>query len=249
MLEMIVWRETNWMLPMNSPRIFLLAAAAAIVALLLLLPAQGRAQRQIIETTNRAGIKLSYITEAKLSELELQQVLTLAQQVGITNVDKVTTGYALPSATKLVTMTSKERVNGRNTSFETVTIHRLDWGGWSKPERAFQSGEFWVDASDKFTRLERAFDIGGTTRRITIQEKDIPIADKAIPLIAAKKVRFKDEFTQGGFERIDIQQPSSLRASDSTHNYELWLHNSWEIIYFRIENGEVVITAVGNYSI
>ena len=233
---------------MNSPRIFLLAAAA-LVAHLLVLPASGRAQRQSIETTNRAGIKLSYIPAARLNELELGQVLTLAQQVGIINIAKVSTDYARPSATKLVSVTSKERVDGRNISYETVAIHRPDWGEWSKPERAFQSGEFWVSASDKTTWLQRTFDIGGTTRRITLKEKDIPVADKAIPLIAAKKVRFKDEFTQSRFERIDIQQPSSLRASDSTHDYELWLHTSREIIYFRIENGEVVITAVGNYSI
>ena len=238
------------MLFMNPPRI-LLFNVAALVALLVLLPVAGRAQ-QTIETTNRAGIKLSYIPAAKLDELELRRVLWLAQQVGITNVAKVSTDYARPSATKLVSVTSKERVDGRNISYETVAIHRPDWGGWSKPERAFQSGEFWVSASDKITWLQRTFDIGGTTRRITLKEKDIPVADKAIPLIAAKKVRFKDEFTQSTqsrFKRIDIQQPSSLRASDSTHDYELWLHTSQEIVYFRIENGEVVITAVGNYSI
>lgn len=245
---MIVWPETNWMLPMNSPRIFLLAAAA-VVAHLLLLPASGRAQRQTIETTNRAGIKLSYIPAARLNELELRQVLTLAQQVGITNIAKVSTDYARPSATKLVSVTSKERVNGRNISYETVAIHRPDWGGWSKPERAFQSGNFWVSASDKITWLQRTFDIGGTTRRITLKEKDIPVADKAIPLIAAKKVRFKNDIAGVGFDQISLLQPAGLERSSATDDYELWLHTSQEVIGFRYENGEVVITRIGQYNI
>jgi len=122
-------------------------------------------------------------------------------------------------------------------------------GGGSKPERAIQSGNFWVEASSKYTRLERIYEIGGTNRRITIQGQDIPVADITIPLIAAKRVRFRDEFSSRRFGKVSLLQPSSLRASDSTHDYELWLHDSREIICFRIENGEVVITAVGNFSI
>ncbi len=80
---------------MNSPRTFLIDAAA-IVALLLLLPAAAYAQ-QAIETSNRAGIKLSYIPAAKLNEIELRQVLALAQKVGITNVAEVKTDYSLPT--------------------------------------------------------------------------------------------------------------------------------------------------------
>lgn len=220
-----------------------------IVTGLSLMLANSRAAERI-ETTNRVGIKLSYLPAAKLDETELRQVLWLAQQVGVTNVAEVNTSYAAPSATKLVSVISKERVDGRNISYETVAIHRPDWGAWSKPERVLQSGDFWVSASDKITWLQRTFDIGGTTRRITLEERDIPVADIAIPLIVAKKVQFKDDFwTRTRFEKISLMQPAGFRKSGSTNNYELWLHGSHEVIHFRIDKGQVTITGIGDYDV
>lgn len=210
--------------------------------------ANGRAAERI-ETTNRAGIKLSYIPDAKLDELELRRVLWLVQQVGVTNVAKVRTLHGFANKSRLIEATSRERAKGRNISYETVTIN---WAGYEaaiKPRNAIQSGDFWVSALDKITWLQRTFDIGGTTRRVTLKEKDIPIADKAIPLIAARKVRFRGDFARSGFERVNLYQSCSLRTSRSADGYELWLHDRQEIIYFRIENDEVLITAIGNYQI
>lgn len=232
---------------MKTPRNPLLTGLLVLISLSLML-ANGRAAERI-ETTNRAGIKLSYIPAAKLNAIELRQVLSLARQVGITNVGEVSTGYSLPTATRHVFVKSRERVNGRNIRHELVTIEKSGWGREDMPKQALRSGSFWVEPSSSYTVLERTYEIGGTRRRITVQEKDIPVADIAIPLIAAKKVRINDSFGSSRFETISLLQPARLRKSNHTEGYELWLNGSQEIIHFRIENGEVVITTVGTYSI
>lgn len=242
------------MLPMNSPRIFLLNAA--VVSLLLLLPAPGRAQRHTIETTNRAGIKLSYIKEAKLNEIELQQVLTLAQGVGITNIASVSTVYGIPGMSRHVIIKSGERINGRNISYCGVSISRTGWQARKKTDEDLQPGDFQVEASGKYTTLERTYELAGVTRRVSIAEKDIEVADLAIPLIAARKVRFKNEppnndldFGRFQFERMDPSKPDVLTKGHSTNEYELEFSEGQHIIYFRFEDGKVLITRIGTYHI
>jgi hypothetical protein len=181
---------------------------------------------------------------------ELQQVLSLATQAGITNVGEVIIGRGFPALSKEITVKSKERLDGRNISYESIHVGKTGWTGFIKPAGAKQSGGFWTDASQKYTTLERTYELGGTTRRIRLSEGvDVAFADKVIPLIAAKKVRLKDDIARIQFDRINVLKPGNLRRSDSHHGYELWFYDLQEIIMFDYEKGEVVITGVGQYNI
>src|SRR5882672_8966023 len=136
---------------------------------------------EVIEKTNYAGIKLSYIRDATLNAGELQQVLSLAWQAGITNVGEVITGHGLPGLSKEITVKSKERLDGRNISYERIHVGKTGWTGFMKPAGARQSGDFWLDASQKYATLERTYELGGTTRRIAIGKGvDAAFADKVI---------------------------------------------------------------------
>jgi hypothetical protein len=232
---------------MNPPRI-LLSNVASLVVFLFVMSSVARAQ-ETIESTNRAGIKLSYIPAAKLNEAELRQVLWEARQVGITNVESVRTVYGIPGLSRHVIVKSKERVDGRNIFYETLSMGRKSWESDGRKGSFLQTGDFQAEASGKQTHLERTYQLGGSTRRIALKEKDILVADKAIPLIAAKKVRFKNDVAGVGFDRISLMQPAGLRKDSSTDDYELWLHTSQDIIRFRYENEEVVITGIGQYDI
>ena len=233
---------------MNLPNLFLRTLSTGML-LLIMHPPFGAAV-ETIETTNRAGIKLSYPRGVTLNAGELQQVLSLAWQAGITNVGEVSTAYGIPGLSKHITAKSRERVNGRSISYETISIHRPGWDGTKPAYGSKTAGDFWIDVSDKRTTLERTYELGGTTRRIRLSEGvDVAFADKVIPLIAAKKVRLKDDFTRIRFDRVDVLKPGNLRRSDFHHGYELWFYDRQDIIMFDYEKGEVVITGVGEYNI
>lgn len=241
---------------MNLRRIFLLKVAA-IVALLLLVPAPGYAQ-QGIETTNRAGIKLSYIPVAKLNDVELRQVLWEARQVGITNVESVRTVYGISGLSRHVIVKSKERVDGRNVFYETLSMGRKSWESDGRKGGFLQTSDFLVEASGKQRHFERTYELGGNRLHVTMLEKEVSVADKAIPLIAARKFRVEGELADREFslgklqlERADLSKPSVFRKtdSDSMSQYEVEFSGNQFILYLRLENGEVVVTRFGRYSI
>jgi hypothetical protein len=232
---------------MNAPSPFLMTFPTGVLLLLMQLPCSAA---EIVEITNRAGIKLSYIREATLNAAELQQVLSLAKQAGITNFGEVIISRGFPARSKEITVKSKERLDGRNIFYETIHVGKTGWTGFIKPAGARQSGNFWIDASRKYTTVERTYDLGGTMCRIRLSEGvDVAFADEVIPLIAVKKVRLKDDFTRIQFDGVDVLKPGNLRRNDSHHGSELWFYDSQDIILFDYEKGEVVITGVGHYVI
>lgn len=211
---------------------------------------------QTIETTNNAGLKLSYIPTAKLNAIELHQVLSLASRSGITNVESVSTVYGIPGLSRHVIVKSKERVVGRNVSYETLTMDRKSWESGKKSGGILDPSDFKVETSGKQIHFERSYQLAGKVRRVAMLETDVAVADKVIPVIAAKKVRFKDEATNTAFdsaryqfERIDLSKPDVLRNGNSPDEYELEFSESQHIIYFRYKDGEVMITTVGMYHI
>lgn len=232
---------------MKTPRNSLLTGIVVLVSISLLLTFGRAAER--IETTNRAGIKLSYTSEQKLTDLEVGQVLSLAQQIGITNVGSITLGTTIPVVSTIVVVNGKERVIGRNTSYESATIERLGWTSQERPAEALKAGDFWARASSKYTHFERKYEIAGTLRSVVMSENDVPVADKAIPLIAAKKVRFKRENMRSQFDGIDVLRPYHFNWNSSFNEHELRCAGVRTIIRFQMVEGEVLVTGLSHYVI
>lgn len=241
---------------MTSPQA-LLFNTALLIGLLFVPLATGHAQ-QAIETTNRAGIKLSYIPAAKLNEIELRQVLWEAQQAGITNVESVSTVYGIPGLSRHVIVKGKERIDGRNVSYETLSMRRKSWESDGRRGGFLQTSDFRGEASGKEAHFERSYELGGNKLRVAMLEKEVSVADKAIPLIAARKFRVEgnladNEISLGKMqlERADLSKPSVFRKtdSDSMSQYEIEFSGNQFILYLRLENGEVVVTRFGRYSI
>lgn len=239
---------------MKTPRNLLLTGLIILTSLSMVL-ATGRAA-ELIETTNRAGIKLSYIPAAKLNDIELRQVLWEAQQVGITNVESVRTVYGIPGLSRHVIVKSKERVNGRNLSYETLSMSRKSWESGERKGGLLQTSDFRIEASGKQAHFERTYEIGSKTHRVAMLEEDVSAADKAIPLITTRKFRVEGELADKEFglgklqfERADLSKPSVFRKSDSTNDYEIEFSEDQAILYFRVENEEVIVTKFGRYFI
>lgn len=239
---------------MKTPRKSLITS---LVVWICFLPHLLTGQRiQTIESTNYAGIKLSYIPTAKLNAVELHQVLSLARQSGITNVESVSTVYGIPGPSRHVIVKSKERVDGRNVSYDTLSMDRKSWESGEKSGGILDPIDFKVEKSGKQAHFERSYELAGKLRRVAMSEKDVAVADKVIPLIAAKKVRFENEAnntlfnsTRHEFEQIDLSKPDVLSNGRSTEEYDLNFSESQQIISFRYKDGEVLIISIGMYHI
>ena len=192
-------------------------------------------------------IKTNFVKGAELNSVEINQVLTLARQNGIEDAAEVRTFYYLPTRNRGIHVKSKERVDGRNISYDTVTLSKNEWG--AKPDQALEP----IKVSDpKYTTYLRIYEINKKIIRITIGEGiTTTIADKVIPAIVSKRVRFENDRTKNEFNRLGDVIPSSINKSDiDKGEYELFLSEpAMQILRFRLDNGEVVITGVSRYVI
>jgi len=142
---------------------------------------------------NTSPVKTSFVENAKLNSVELKQVLSLAEQSGIQDAAEVKTFNYLPAGGRGISVKSRERVDGRNISYDTVLLGKSEWAGPAPDKTPKRLGSFFVEES-KYTTLLRTYEINQKTIRI-VMDKGIPatFADQVMPAIVSKKVRFEDD--------------------------------------------------------
>jgi len=143
-------------------------------------------------------IKTNFVKGAELNSVEIYQVLLLGRQSGIEDAAEVRTFYYLPTRNRGIHVTSKERVDGRNISYDTVTLSKNEWG--AKPDQTLEPFKV---RDPKYTTHLRTYEINKKTIRITIGEGiTTTFADKALPAIISKKVRFENDRAKDDFNRL-----------------------------------------------
>ena len=197
-------------------------------------------------------IKKNFLKDAPLSATEMSQVLSLAHQCGIHDVAEIGTYYALPSSIKVISVKSTDRVDGQNTSFDTVSINKIGWGDSGPENNAKRIGNFWVDTPGRYTTLLRSYEYGKKTVQIAIGDGiEIAFADKVIPLIAAKKVRFDHDSIRREFEELGNSKPQGIYQSyPDKKGYEMrFSEPTLRALMFRVDKGRVVITGITEINI
>jgi hypothetical protein len=183
--------------------------------------------------------------------MAVKQVLELAKAYGIENPSEVRTFYCLPTLDRGISVKSTEHVDGRNTSFDSVTISKNGWDQRQPEKNARRVGTFWADADAKYSTLLRLFEFRKATIQISIGKGiDVAFADKVIPLINAKKVRFESDWVRQEFEDIKDSKPVAIYRSWSDKGYELRFNEpSMRAIMFDLKDGQVVVTGVAHINI
>jgi hypothetical protein len=191
-------------------------------------------------------IKTNFTSDALLAPEELNQVLALAKECGITNPAEVRTFHYLPAGGIGISVQSADRIEGRNTYFDTLTIRKSGWT--EKPTRIAKSvGEFWQQGEKSTTHL-RSYPFKGDTIRLSIGEGiDLAFADQVMSLLAEKKLRFKSESVRHDFEALGEFKPGSI-GSDGDKQYRIFLAGLRYVV-FTVENGEVLVSQVGQMMI
>lgn len=185
-------------------------------------------------------INTNFVKGAELNSVEINQVLLLARQSGIEDAAEVTTFYYLPTRIRGIHVKSKERVDGRNISYDTVTLSKNEWG--AKPDQALEPFKV---SDPKYTTHLRIYEINKKNIRIKIGEGiTTTFADKIIPAIVSKNVRFENDAAKDDFNRLGDFTPDGIYRSDvNKGGYDLSLSEpSMYILRFILDNGEVVIT-------
>jgi hypothetical protein len=193
-----------------------------------------------------ASLTTNFVKDAELSVAEVNQVVSLAVQCGIPDVDQIRTFHYLPGLARGISVKSKERRSGRSVSYDTVSLGHTGWNTLPPGAKAKRLGAFWVNEPYLRTTLLREFAISNKTVRVQIGENiDMALADKVIPLVVARKVRFENDSARRQFEELDLSEPASFDKSWSGDGYELdYDRPEMRDVLFKVENGEILITGV-----
>jgi hypothetical protein len=164
---------------------------------------------------NLPQVKTIFEEDAKLTEQEVKDVLSLARQCGINQPTEVRTVHILPSGGKDVLVKSVELFKGADITFDEISITKSGWTHSEPGKEAKQIGNFWAEPSDKSTTHLRVYDFRGEKIRVGIGTGiTTELADKIIPLIAAKKVTYSDnksiDYERDEMERMIDSKPSGI---------------------------------------
>ena len=199
--------------------------------------------------TRMPGVLTNFVKGASLTTRELGQVLMLAEQCGIAEPGEVSTMYFLPGGGRGIHVKSVDRTSGRDIAVDELMIGKVGWTDMIPAKDAKWVGKLWAGPSYKYTRHLRVYDFRGERIRVEISGGvSADVADKAIPLIAARKVRFPPK--EGAFdnqrremEKMLAAKPTALSKQDDG---TLWLRveGTMDALQMRFEKGEVVLEHV-----
>jgi hypothetical protein len=193
-------------------------------------------------------IKTIFVDDAKLTDQEVKDVVSLARQCGISEPGEIRTFHYLPTTHRGISVKSVELVQGSDITFDEIHIGNIKWTKSVPDENTKRVADFCATPSEKYTTHLRVYDFRGEQIRVQIWAGITPeLADKIIPLIAAKKVRFPDNKglinSNNEMKMMIDLKPSGISKNDDGG---LWLHVSGllNVVKFRFDNGEIVLEQV-----
>jgi hypothetical protein len=193
------------------------------------------------------NIKTNFVAGVNLLPSELKLVVALAKQCGITNVAEVNTFHYQPGGGKGISVKSAERLEGRNTSYDSIEVHRIGWNSdVPTADEVRRDGNFWCEPKWKYTTLLRNYVFKKQTVKVEIgQGVDVPLADKIVALFEEKRVRIDNDFTRREFDELWKTKLEGLFQNDSKKGYELRFEGyPIRSLLLEFQNGQLVVTGV-----
>jgi hypothetical protein len=163
------------------------------------------------------AVKTRFVPEAVLSNSELREIVDLAHECGVSEVEEVYSYNIHPSPSFGFGVKSVETVRGREVSFIVVLV---DHKKWVRPRNARQVersiGNLWVESGSVRTNVLTTFALAGGTVRVRLSPGlDLATADRIVELLAAGRISYKDATLKDELGRIDLSKLAVLwRAED-----------------------------------
>ena len=223
----------------------ILIVIAMIAAAMVSFGALAETNRQ----SHRSGlaVKTNFVSGAQLSAKEVKQVLEVARLCGVDAPSEISTYHYIPAGGKGISVKSVDRVDARNTSFDTIIISKMGWD-YRKPEKGItRVGDFWAYPREKYSTLLRRFELKNGIIQIQIgDDVNIAFADKVIPLIDRGNIRFVNDWIRQDFKELKDLKPVSILKSHISQGYELRFDgHSRRLLIFDWKDGGIIVTGVG----
>jgi hypothetical protein len=177
------------------------------------------------EAGSVAGIKTSFVPEARLSGRELRQIVALAQQSGISQAGGVSSYHIIPSSMCGFQVSSVETIRGRRVSYLTLNVNHTRW---EKPQKddflpvQRRLGGFWTQTGVD-EKVVTTFVVHGKTVRAQWESGlSLATADKIVRLFERGKYRFKhakDKEYMGIGGKIDVSELAYVGRGERAGTY------------------------------
>lgn len=206
-----------------------------------LLPAFGSS----LPLSKPSPVVTQFAEEAKLTPDQVDTVLRLARQCGMTEVAEIKTYNIHPSPYFGILLKSPEVIRGRTITYETLNVDYEAWrdSNWVAFE-AKGLGHFWASKDDLHKWDFTTFELEKKTIRISLHENfPVDLADKIIAALGKRKIRFANEDLRKKFVRFPFSTVSEL-GGDAVNQFEFVFTPSpltWVHVMFSFVNGEILI--------
>lgn len=160
------------------------------------------------------GIERFYVSNASLSDEDVEKVLELAEKRGISKVAKISTHYLLPSSFRSIKVEGAPVENGREISRSVLSVTRKSWSfPDAKPGKAdIVSGEFW--AGQPYLRKQVILRVGAKTYLCnSVDGMSFEEAESIIGKFISGSYKVGEKIRERGLEQIDWTSPTHFRKT------------------------------------
>ena len=166
--------------------------------------------------TSGRHFERSYNEKFRLSAEEERDVIALAAEMGVTEIEKIET---VSGQVPLISVKEKESLSGRMVSFRTITMYSKKWGEWLNLEKLAETtvSEGLILADQPKTVELSILTLDGAEYRVTLGDGVAPSEAEAIlNCFFADKFRFiRKPTVEEDYIRIkDFSDPSTIKLDN-----------------------------------
>jgi hypothetical protein len=212
-------------------------------------------ERRYGEMLKSGKVRTEFDPAASLTPDEQIKVLVLAERCGIKDPTAIAASLNPVTRGLELAVSSRDRIDGRNRSFDSVWIFKRDWRDGAGVPNGKWLGQFWCADDGPSTSLMRRYEFRGTPIEVQIfGDLSMELADEIVSRIDHRRMRF--EFEGRGFADKDYFERRLSRLGDRLSpligsedgEYTIWIGSSVssDCFVFRIDGPDIVVTSQVN---
>ena len=216
---------------MNIPRVYLFRISLVFA----LACSRGYGQASATITTK-------FEKDATLTTEQVQSVLQLASECGLSEPTEIAIGHTRPLNRRFVFVKGKERVSGNRISYDEVCVFYSVWAKLPKDAKAKQLNDFWVNPPYLSTFEFAEIQVAGKPVRVQMpSDIGVETAEHIFGAFAERKVRFKDKPDKWTLDMVASAKPRTLSYLKELNQYSLVFEHG-VVARVKLSGKEVVIT-------
>src|SRR5580765_5630784 len=146
-----------------------------------------------VSAQSAAEVTTKFEKDASLTPEQVEFVLRLAHDCGLSEPVEISIGRTLPLTRRFIAIKGREKIDGRRVSLEVVHVYYSKWANLPRHDKAKGDQDFWVNPPYVLRSNFVTFPQGSKPSRVSVSEDiSLEVVDKILDYIAAGKLRFQD---------------------------------------------------------